>query len=84
MVVPPDFVAARRCRSWRSDLNVGAIKIGMLATSEVIEAVAEALEALPGVPVVLDPVMVAPSGDPLLDEDAIDTLAHRAPAARRP
>ena len=56
------------------DLKVGAVKIGMLATSEVIEAVAGALEALPGVPVVLDPVMVAASGDVLLDEDAIDTL----------
>ena len=43
----------------------------MLATSEVIEAVAGALEGLPGVPVVLDPVMVAASGDVLLDEDAI-------------
>jgi hydroxymethylpyrimidine/phosphomethylpyrimidine kinase len=52
----------------------GAVKIGMLATSEVIEAVAGALEALPGVPVVLDPVMVAASGDVLLDEDAIATL----------
>ena len=74
---------ARRSRSWRDDLKVGAIKIGMLATSEVIEAVAGALEALPGVPVVLDPVMVAPSGDALLDEDAIDTLRTRTLAARR-
>jgi hydroxymethylpyrimidine/phosphomethylpyrimidine kinase len=56
------------------DLNIGAVKIGMLATSEIIEAVAGALETLPGVPVVLDPVMVAASGDVLLDEDAIDTL----------
>ncbi len=56
------------------DLNIAAVKIGMLATSEVIEAVAGALESLPGVPVVLDPVMVAASGDILLDEDAIDTL----------
>jgi hydroxymethylpyrimidine/phosphomethylpyrimidine kinase len=51
-----------------------AIKIGMLATSEIIEAVAEQLKALPEVPVVLDPVMVAASGDALLDEDAIETL----------
>ena len=46
----------------------------MLATSEVIEAVAEGLEDFPGVPVVLDPVMVAASGDLLLDEDAVETL----------
>lgn len=73
LVVPPDFVA-RQIKVVARDLKVGAVKIGMLATSEVIEAVAGALEALPGVPVVLDPVMVAASGDVLLDEDAIATL----------
>ena len=56
------------------DLEVGAVKIGMLATSGIIEAVAEGLRSFPGVPVVLDPVMVAASGDPLLDEDAVETL----------
>ncbi len=73
LVVPPDFVA-RQIKVVARDLNIAAVKIGMLATSEVIEAVAGALESLPGVPVVLDPVMVAASGDILLDEDAIDTL----------
>jgi hydroxymethylpyrimidine/phosphomethylpyrimidine kinase len=73
LVVPPDFVA-RQIKVVARDLEIGAIKIGMLATSEVIKAVAEALEALPRVPIVLDPVMVAASGDILLDEDAIETL----------
>jgi hydroxymethylpyrimidine/phosphomethylpyrimidine kinase len=73
LVVPPDFVA-RQIKVVARDLNIAAVKIGMLATSEIIEAVAGALELLPGVPVVLDPVMVAASGDILLDEDAIDTL----------
>ena len=73
LVVPPDFVA-RQIRVVARDLNIAAIKIGMLATSEVIEAVAGALETMSGVPVVLDPVMVAASGDVLLDEDAIATL----------
>jgi hydroxymethylpyrimidine/phosphomethylpyrimidine kinase len=73
LVVPPDFVA-RQIKVVARDLNVAAVKIGMLATSEVIEAVAGALESLPGIPVVLDPVMVAASGDVLLDEDAIETL----------
>ena len=73
LVVPPDFVA-RQIKVVARDLKVGAVKIGMLATSEIIEAVAGALETLPGIPVVLDPVMVAASGDVLLDEDAIDTL----------
>jgi hydroxymethylpyrimidine/phosphomethylpyrimidine kinase len=73
LVVPPDFVA-RQIKVVARDLKIGAVKIGMLATSEIIEVVAEQLKALPDVPVVLDPVMVAASGDVLLDEDAIETL----------
>jgi hydroxymethylpyrimidine/phosphomethylpyrimidine kinase len=75
-VVPPDFVLAQ-LRAVASDLKVAGIKIGMLATASVIEAVADGLKLFPGVPVVLDPVMVAQSGDVLLDEDAIDTLRRR-------
>jgi hydroxymethylpyrimidine/phosphomethylpyrimidine kinase len=52
------------------DIGVDAAKIGMLGTTETIEAVAEALDLLPGVPVVLDPVMVAESGAPLLEDSA--------------
>ena len=76
MVVPPEFVLAQM-RSVASDLAVKAIKIGMLGTGPVIEAVADGLDAFPGVPVVLDPVMVATSGDPLLDESAVDVLRTR-------
>lgn len=76
MVVPPEFVLAQM-RSIASDLAVKAIKIGMLGTGPVIEAVADGLDAFPGVPVVLDPVMVATSGDPLLDESAVDVLRTR-------
>ena len=47
LVVPPDFVA-RQIKVVARDLNVGAVKIGMLATSAVIEAVAGALEAFAG------------------------------------
>ena len=53
-VVPPDFVLAQM-RAVASDLNVDAIKIGMLATGAVIEAVAQGLREFAGVPVVLDP-----------------------------
>src|SRR3954463_15234890 len=52
------------------DIGVDAVKIGMLGTAETIAAVAEALELVPGAPVVLDPVMVAESGARLLDSDA--------------
>jgi len=76
MVVPPEFVLAQM-RSVASDLDVKAIKIGMLGTAPVIEAVADGLDEFPGVPVVLDPVMVATSGDRLLDEDAVDALRTR-------
>ncbi|HEY8264699.1 MAG TPA: bifunctional hydroxymethylpyrimidine kinase/phosphomethylpyrimidine kinase [Methyloceanibacter sp.] len=76
MVVPPEFVLAQ-LRSAMSDLAVNAIKIGMLGTAGVIDAVVEGLSEFPGVPVVLDPVMVATSGDPLLDEDAVDSLVTK-------
>src|SRR5438876_4957292 len=72
-VVPPDFVL-KQIEAVARDLRVGAIKIGMLATSAVIEAVAEGLKVFGRVPIVLDPVMVAASGDALLDEDALATL----------
>src|SRR5690554_2254983 len=67
LVVPPDFVA-RQIKVVARDLEIGAVKIGMLATAEIVRAVAEQLDALPRLPVVLDPVMVAASGDVLLDE----------------
>jgi hydroxymethylpyrimidine/phosphomethylpyrimidine kinase len=72
-MVPPDFVLAQML-AVAADLDIRAIKIGMLGTSAVIEAVAEGLKSFPGVPVVLDPVMVAASGDALLDADAVETL----------
>jgi len=72
-IVPADFVL-KQIEAVARDLEGGAVKIGMLATSAVIEAVAEGLKSFTGVPVVLDPVMVAASGDALLDEDAVETL----------
>jgi len=60
------------------DIGVDAVKIGMLATAEVVEAVDRALDLLPaGVAIVLDPVMVAESGASLLGEDARDALIGR-------
>jgi len=73
--VPPDFIALQ-LDSVCADLPVAAAKIGMLATSEVIEVVAEkaAQHRLPHL--VLDPVMVAKSGDRLLAADARDALVR--------
>ncbi|MCZ7863814.1 bifunctional hydroxymethylpyrimidine kinase/phosphomethylpyrimidine kinase [Agrobacterium salinitolerans] len=56
-----------------SDLAVNAVKIGMVSRIETIAAIAERLRRQ-SQPVVLDPVMVATSGDRLLHEDAIETL----------
>jgi hydroxymethylpyrimidine/phosphomethylpyrimidine kinase len=54
-----------------ADFDVGAVKLGMLATADAVRAVADCLDAYEG-PVVVDPVMVATSGDRLLDADAVD------------
>jgi len=73
--VPPDFVAAQM-RSVLADLDIRAVKIGMLANAAIVAAVAEGLADFKG-PVVLDPVMVATSGDPLIDAQAVETLRAR-------
>lgn len=71
--VPPDFVRAQMDAVF-SDLSVNATKIGMLSRIDVIETVARGLRAHATGPVVLDPVMVAASGDPLLADSAVEGL----------
>jgi hydroxymethylpyrimidine/phosphomethylpyrimidine kinase len=71
--VSPEFVTAQIDAVF-SDLAVGAVKIGMLARADVIEAVAAGLDRWKATNVVLDPVMVATSGDRLLAPDAVDAL----------
>lgn len=73
MDVPAEFVA-RQMDSVFSDLEVRAVKIGMLSTTEVIAAVADGLRRHGAARVVLDPVMVATSGDRLIAEDAVAQL----------
>lgn len=60
-----------------SDIAPQAVKIGMLGTSEIIHTVADTLAQFPSVPIVLDTVMVAKSGDKLLSDDAIEALKTR-------
>ncbi|MEA1830841.1 bifunctional hydroxymethylpyrimidine kinase/phosphomethylpyrimidine kinase [Methylobacterium durans] len=75
--VPSTFIAAQM-ESVFGDLAVTAAKIGMLSQASVIETVADGLARLaPSLPVVLDPVMVATSGDRLISDAAIDTLRRR-------
>lgn len=80
--VPPDVVAAQIDAVFE-DLGVDGVKIGMLASRPLVETVAARLathlEAARAAghappPVVLDPVMVAKSGDPLLADDAVEAL----------
>jgi hydroxymethylpyrimidine/phosphomethylpyrimidine kinase len=71
--VPPDFVTAQ-IDSVFADLAIGAVKIGMLSRPETIAAVAAGLERWSAPNVVLDPVMVATSGDRLITPEAIDAL----------
>ncbi|RZA11143.1 MAG: bifunctional hydroxymethylpyrimidine kinase/phosphomethylpyrimidine kinase [Lysobacteraceae bacterium] len=59
------------------DFDIGAVKIGMLATVDVIACVADMLEAHRPPHVVLDPVMVATSGAKLLADDALQALRTR-------
>ena len=71
--VPAGFVAAQMDAVF-GDLQVGAVKIGMLAQAAVIAAVAAGLDRWRQTAVVLDPVMVASSGERLLAADAVDVL----------
>jgi hydroxymethylpyrimidine/phosphomethylpyrimidine kinase len=71
--VPPEFVTAQIDAVY-SDLKVRATKIGMLSRPATIEAVAAGLAKYQAKNVVLDPVMVAASGDRLLVPEAIDTI----------
>lgn len=71
--VSPDFVTAQ-LETLFSDVEIDAVKIGMLADPAVIRAVAAGLVRHRPAWIVLDPVMVAKSGDRLLREDALEAL----------
>jgi hydroxymethylpyrimidine/phosphomethylpyrimidine kinase len=72
--IPVDIVRAQ-IRAVAEDLHPAACKSGMLATAELVRAVAESIREHRLPHFVLDPVMVASSGDRLLDEDAERTVA---------
>jgi len=73
-VVPPGIVAAQ-IAAVLGDIGADAIKTGMLVDAATIEAVAQALDAHgAGIPLIVDPVMVAKGGAKLLDERSIAAL----------
>lgn len=70
----PDFVA-QQIDTLFEDVTISAIKIGMLGSAELVTTVADRLKAVArNIPIVLDPVMVAKSGDALLAPDATAAL----------
>jgi hydroxymethylpyrimidine/phosphomethylpyrimidine kinase len=71
--VPPDFIVAQIDAVF-ADLEVGAVKIGMLSQAAAITAIAQALDRQKAKNIVLDPVMIAASGARLLANDAVATL----------
>ena len=73
--VPLDFIAAQIDAVF-SDIGVDAVKTGMLSNTEVVKLVASKMSEYKPAIVVVDPVMVAKSGDPLLAADARKTLAE--------
>jgi hydroxymethylpyrimidine/phosphomethylpyrimidine kinase len=72
----PSQIVADQIRVVIEDIGCDAAKVGMLANAGIIAAVAEALTDWPVTNLVVDPVMVAKSGDSLLQEAACDTLKH--------
>lgn len=75
-VISPRVIVAQ-VRAVAEDIGVDAVKIGMLATAETVEAVVESLVHVGEAPVVVDPVMVSESGATLLDREARLALVER-------
>ncbi len=79
--VPSTFAAAQLDAIF-SDIGADAVKIGMLFSSDLIQTVADRLVKYRATKIVLDPVMVAQSGDKLLQDDAIEAIKkHLMPIA---
>lgn len=70
----PDYFVQGQIRSVLDDVGADAIKIGMLHSSELIRAIRDTLSSYDLANIVLDPVMVATSGDKLLQDEAVNTL----------
>ena len=72
--IPIDFIE-EQIKAIAQDLDISYIKIGMLSNKKIIKAINSSLEKyFPLVPIVLDPVMIAKGGHPLLKENAISYL----------
>ncbi|OUE09642.1 Hydroxymethylpyrimidine/phosphomethylpyrimidine kinase [Clavibacter michiganensis] len=79
--VPPVAFLRAQLDAVSDDVVIDAVKVGMLGSAAVVDEVADWLRAVRPPVVVLDPVMVAQSGDALLDADATEALRHLLPLA---
>jgi hydroxymethylpyrimidine/phosphomethylpyrimidine kinase len=70
-------LVAAQMRAVLDDMPVAAVKIGLLATAAIAGAVADTLSRWPGIPVVLDPVLVAAGGARLAEDALVDTILSR-------
>lgn len=77
----PAALVAAQMRAALDANPIAAIKIGMLATVEIVEAVADTLAGYEAIPVVLDPVLASTSGAQLLSDAGIECLRQRLPPA---
>lgn len=75
MEVPPEFLA-KQLDAVFCDIRPDAVKIGMVATGELIEVISEKLKEYEAKNIVVDPVMVATSGSRLIDEKAVAVLKN--------
>jgi hydroxymethylpyrimidine/phosphomethylpyrimidine kinase len=73
VTLPSDIIVAQM-EAVASDIGVDAVKTGMLATAAIVEAVSAAISDLDLPHVVVDPVMVAKSGDRLLEDEAVSAI----------
>ena len=74
--VPVNIVTAQ-IKAVMDDLQPSAIKIGMVHSSELASSIAETLKSYPEIPVIFDPVMVATSGDRLIEADTVETFKQK-------
>ena len=74
--IPIEAVTAQ-LEAIMEDILPDAIKIGMVHTPELVNAIVNILEKHPNIPVVFDPVMVATSGHRLIEDQTIETIIHK-------
>lgn len=74
-LTPPEMIEDQYFAVW-NDLNVRAIKIGMLGTPAIVKTVSKILRASNAKNLILDPVMIAKGGDQLLSDDSIQVLVE--------